>query len=333
MNAARTLSPRALIAILRAKRKLAAIRNFSLVGLAAIVVFLVLSSVSGGKRSFVLDLQTTVLNLKFEGNITQWAFDSAILCRRLDQPNLSVAQGQGPCSAIFYDIEPTDALLLNWREGVEIEVRTSGPDRIVIEILEGVQPGAPEGSLIVIPAETWIRAGALTFLAQLEAGSRIGTGQQTYLLGGRWEARQEAAVLSLFRDMPETVRSGQAVLGTTLSVYEDNQPVPVFGYLTPDLSSGLVHFNLVAHSAPGNTELRVRVFGADGPTIVRTDWIDIALSSPLLLALAVLFSILASLTQVFTDVRTTIAGARSEHDIWPEREVTAPAAKPEKGPD
>lgn len=48
----------------------------------------------------------------------------------------------------------------------------------------------------------------------------------------------------------------------------------------------------------GDTALSVRHFGLRDPVIIRPDWIDVAISSPLLLAMAALFSVLASVGQV-----------------------------------
>ena len=87
----------------------------------------------------------------------------------------------------------------------------------------------------------------------------------------------------------------------------------VFGHITP-VESGKLGFAVGVVSAPGPVFLQVGFFGAAIPTRIAPSWIDRALTSPLILALAAMLSVILSVTQVVGNAASTLrtVAAREE---------------------
>lgn len=104
-------------------------------------------------------------------------------------------------------------------------------------------------------------------------------------------------------NVTEVIKSGGLVKGTVVSLWSDQAPVETYGHITSSASVDGNYIDIVAISRPGDVEMHLGYFGTNTPMIMRPDFIDTAISSPFLLAMAIIFSIFASTSQFYGDVR------------------------------
>ncbi|QBF31477.1 hypothetical protein CFI11_09635 [Thalassococcus sp. S3] len=258
-----------------------------------LATFLVLT-VATANRSFLIEAHTTTLDVVFGEGQNVWRLPEATVCIPLDVPDFA---SKGPCGIAFEAKgEPSEAII-SWAENTKINVSTQS-DALQITVLEAPGSDMIERSYFLLSAKSWKSAGALTFRASVIVGQDLQSGSRNLLLNGRWEAREAGLVTSFFRNVTEVVKQGTLPAGSKATVLIDGNPARVYGHFTQSEDNTL-YVNVV--SQLGNTALQLNSFGLDEPILIEPDWVDSAISSPLLLALAVFFSILASASQVFSD--------------------------------
>ncbi|WP_394380852.1 hypothetical protein [Sulfitobacter sp. 915] len=257
----------------------------------------------GKSRTFVIDAQTTAATLTFEGENNNWYLAGAKVCRLRDQPDFTRTASDPACDSRFYDISTQRDITLQWPHGskAELALTNEGILRVIL-VTDGPQE-LSGGTVFVVPSTQWADSGALTFSANMVVGKPISSGERFYLTDGRWQAREAGLITSFLRsNVTEIIKTGDLLRGSTVSVRSDGKPALMNGHITPTSTSAPPGLKLVALSHPGDVELHVGYPGTDVPTIIRPDLVDVALSSPLLLSLAVILSVLASLSQVFADL-------------------------------
>ena len=269
-----------------------------------LLLLLVWSSL-GARRSFLVEADTAALSLRFSTSGTAWPFDALTVCRRREVPDLGAPAGEGPCATSIYGIETVKGAPLMFPKGLLAEVSLGSAGELLIRVEDGGTDALPDGTLVVVDAPSLGAAGALPFVAELTLGAQLSAGQRAYLKEGRWEAREDGLASGWFGGGTEVVKSGDLTRGSTATPLLSDVPVAVFGHITPMEEDTAV--KVVALTPPGDTALRITYFGTDRPTIVRPDWMDSALASPLLLALAAVLSVLASMMQVLADLGGLLA--------------------------
>lgn len=289
----------------RQLRGLVAVRFLLLMSVGVLLLLFVWSSVIGVTRIFILDLRTTALTLAFETGTTSWSFPQATVCRRIEEPDFTAPEREGPCGAQIYAVETAAPFEIAWPEGAELELTLSELGELSIEVRGGAVPDLPVGSRIEVDPGSWTAAGAITFAAELTVGAPVSSGQRHYLLDGRWEARQRALFLAGTRDVSEIVKAGEAIRGSTLEVRVADGRALMLGHVTKGTGDAVPVLEVVAVSEAADTELWLGLFGTEKPSVIRPDWIDTAISSPILLALAAVLSVLASMTQVISDLASS----------------------------
>ncbi|MEO0567087.1 MAG: hypothetical protein AAF066_05105 [Pseudomonadota bacterium] len=271
------------------------------------VLFVALSAI-GVSRSFLVEAQTSGAEIKFKDSGTAWYFPQATLCTLRDNPNpRTTSKPDALCAAGWYTETPPQELRLTWPENTRIDLRIDDDRAFVIEILTDAGLHS-KGSLIIIRPEDWQGHAALAFRGAVVIGESMSSGARHYMTTGRWEARETGLAISLLRDSMETVKQGTFARGAQATVYVNDAPALMFGHITPNLTSSPWSpnaddaFYITMISESGKTELRLFHFGFAEPSVIRPDWIDSTLSSPLLLAAIVILTFLASLTQFLGDV-------------------------------
>lgn len=271
------------------------------------VLFVALSAI-GVLRSFLVEAQTSGAEITFKDSGTSWYFAQATLCTPRDTPNpRAKSKPDALCAAGLYTETPPQELSLTWPENSRIDLRIDDDKAFVIEILTDVGPHS-KGSLIIIGPEEWKGHAALAFRGAVVIGESMSSGARHYMTTGRWEARETGLAISLLRDSMETVKEGTFARGAQATVFVNDAPALMFGHITPGLvsspqsSSADDAFYVTMISEPGKTELRLFHFGFAEASVIRPDWIDSTLSSPLLMAAIVVLTFLASLTQFLGDV-------------------------------
>jgi hypothetical protein len=261
--------------------------------LASVVVLFLGLLLFGSSRSFLVEARTDGLRLSFaeEGNI--WRLPDAVLCLPLDRP----ADVPDPVCGLAARPDGTRReRLADWSDGTVVDVTRSPDGGLRVAIVAAGPSTPPEGAAFLLPAGAWRGAGALTFRGAVTIGQDMRTGARHFLREGRWEARESGPVTSMLRSVTEVVKAGTLATGSAVTVVIDGEPARVYGHLRPD--DGAIGVTMI--SQLGDTALSIRHFGLSGPSLIRPDWIDVAITSPLLLALAALFSGVAAVGQVVT---------------------------------
>lgn len=268
------------------------------------LVFFIIVSTFSKTRTFLIEAQTTAATIRFVGDSNIWMIPNAAICRLKLQPDLSQEETSSACDRRFYNLENEESLVVAWRDGVTVKTTVSQRNELVIDVETDVMPSFQDGTKIILSPASWREAGALTFAAQVTIGTPIGDGEINFLSAGRWEAREAGLTTSMLRsNVTEVIKEGELVRGGTVTVWSGEAPAETFGHITPGSSLGGDYMDIIALSRPGDVELHLGYFGTTKPTVVRPDLIDAAISNPLLLALAIILSILASASQFYGDVK------------------------------
>lgn len=268
----------------------------SATALMLLIVFLALL-LFGSSRSFLVEAQTDGLQIEFSEGSNAWRLPSAVLCMPLNAPTL---RPDPECGWAAVADGPADEKLVTWADGTIVEVNAERDGGLRIVALNGNTAALPMNAMYIMSHDAWQKTGALTFRAYTTIGQDITAGSRHFLRSGRWEAREVGWVTSFLRSVTEVVKTGELSTGAKVMVTITGEPALSYGHITlgngsSDESVGL---DVTMISQLGDTALSVRHFGLRDPVVIRPDWIDIAISSPLLLAMAALFSVLASAGQV-----------------------------------
>ena len=272
-----------------------------LMGLCVVVTWSTMSNI----RTISIQATTWGGEITFKGQLNDWVVEKGTICRLLLTPNFRAKQPDtsGPCSLSLYNREVVEDAVIDWSADTTIRFTRNGQGEFVVQTLAGNTAGLPEGSLIVIPADTWRGHGALTFQGVARLGGAIASGSKDYLIGGTWEAHQSGLATSFFRDVTEVVKSGSFKLGAAVDLVSETPDVLSYGHITPapEDESGV---GVALLSERGPVAVRIKHYGLSKAAVFRPDWIDTLSSSPMLVALAVLFSFLLAAIQIFSLVPT-----------------------------
>lgn len=309
---------------------------FAMVPIIAVVV-----ATQSAMRSYLVEARTWGGTLKFVGGANHWMLEEALICKALETPqawpdafrdNDVVAEAIGVgapqiaergrvedvCPAsLFEEPKQIHQETVSWLPGARVQFVEKRDGSLVVRALSDVGDDLPVGSLIVVPSEIWAEHGALTFSAVVRIGEGMGPNAQGYLVEGHWEARETGPITSLFRDITQVVKSGDLGRGASVRIIDldENLPQPKggepgevvsFGHLTP-LPDGDEGMGIVVLTDRGLLALEVQHFGLASPAVFTPDWMDSVSSSPVLIALAVL------LTLLLTVVELAVAGWKA---IW-----------------
>jgi|GEM_PF-3522258 len=244
--------------------------------LTALTLGLLLADPFRQTRSFVIEARTRSATITFIGGTNHWDLGTVTLCS--PRPRLDPrAAPQSHCNPARYAESRTD-LSLSWPEGAQVQI-TDDPQRGLSLRLSG-SPEAPDGTLVWLTPEAFARLGTLSFIGHLILGRSALSGEGGLLISGSYEARERP----LFSRSTEAVKTGILRNGDSVTLREGNGPALVFGHFSPPAEQDQHGFQLTAISAPGRTALEISYFGGKEPNLIRPNWVDRALSSPLLIA-------------------------------------------------
>lgn len=286
---------------------------FVISAISIVAIFIVGRSVAP-ERSFQLNFQTTILTLNFVGDVNIWQLPEATICRLRPVPDLRLPVEDGPgCASGVYEVSAETQLLMEFPVGMRADVRLEPSGSMRLLVSSGGNENFPDGTIVLVGASVLNEVGMLPFVAILEGGTSVSSGLRFFLISGRWQAREAGLANSFFRGITEVVKTGTLDRGSRFSVFDDGVPATVFGHISQGQELGQRFFEVVGLSEPGKTELRIDYYGTTEPVVIRPDWIDSAVSSPTLLALAAVFSLLASVSQVLAETkRAWSTGGRHE---------------------
>jgi hypothetical protein len=285
-------------------------------GLASIVGLAIWMLVTSAERSFLVEAETGRVELTFELSQTTWDLPDATECAPAPRPG----QAHPVCGAAFEPIGGPRTRTIAWPRGARIALAKTRDGDLSVAALESTDPALPVGTRLVVPLETWERMGALAFTARARIGDDMRTGALGYLRSGRWEARESGRVTSALRTVTEVVKQGTFASGAYVEVLHNGVPARTYGHLDRSDAPGTLSVMLI--SEVGDTALSVRHFGVERPVTIRPDWVDVAISSPILLAATALLTILAAAVQLGWNVCL----------LWPRKEAQPGAAEARADP-
>lgn len=285
------------------------------VGAILLLGLLIIAGTGASKWTYHVAASTWGGTITFRGEGNDWLISRGTRCAARAVPDLRAADpaDDRPCPpARFEAPQEIVSEVIEWREGTRIHFRRAPPDgRLVIRALDGGTAGFPADSQLVIPADVWQGHGALVFTGSVRIGGDMGTGAQDYLIGGQWEARQIGFLTSLVRDITEVVQKGELTRGASVQVVVGAEPVISYGHITP-AGIGDPGLEVVALSERGRLSLQVAYFGLARPILFRPDWMDRILSSPVLIALTVLLTLILMVTELLVAIFAAGRGGRGE---------------------
>lgn len=311
----KTFRPLYVLHLLRLGRRTTA--TYILV-LPLVSVFLigVIAGTSPNNRTFSLKALTFGAEIAFKGHQNTWRFDAVWVCRPRDvpDPRLLSASEHSLCNEGVYVAEQFEDHLLHWDDGEDVKIDIHNTGALQLTILASPFDRKQEGTLYLIPKQDWQRAGALTFKGVLTVGGEMGTGSKDYLIDATWEALQSGFWTSLLRNTTEVVKTGVVFPGASIDFVAPDQSVTSYGHITPD-AEGPSPFRVAALTERANVSLRASYFGLEEPTVFKPDMIDEVSSSAIIIALAVLMSLLAAFLEIVSIAMRWLSGSLRSKDV------------------
>jgi hypothetical protein len=277
-----------------------------LVGLVSIVAIAAISAGLGSTRTFVLEAQATGLNITFSGQFNDWALGPTVVCTPRAKIIRTLPRGSGKCDSRRYLEEAVESFRINWSNGASVEVTSPTPGVISLEIFEQLE--IADRTRLIVERDGWMTTGALTFNGTARIGDQLASGETKMVLSGSYEAREKP----LWSEKTEVLKSGLIRRGESAAVLAETATgatmAEVYGHITP-ADGDQPGFIVGAVSAPGLVFLQLGFFGATTPTQIAPNWIDRALTSPLILALAALLSVVLSAGQIVGNATAALRSA------------------------
>ncbi|WOI57476.1 hypothetical protein [Palleronia sp. LCG004] len=250
-----------------------------------------------GQRTFVLDATSGGIEITFAGKAdgeavssSAWQLRDVTVCRLRKVPDLRArATGEGSCPDTLYEITTRDELTVEWPAGTRLVLEGGTARGLVIRVLGGGSESFPADTVFVVPVEEWVRRGPLVFAGTAIVGGAANPNVNTLLLSGNWEARQSSLAAMPFRDTTDIVKSGRLTHGTRATLMNGKTPALVYGYITPSRNDGILEIALV--SEPGDIALSIAQYGTARAVVLKPDLIDMLLSNPVLVALAIILAL------------------------------------------
>jgi hypothetical protein len=286
--------------------------------LSVILLVLLGNQILGVSRVFVVSGHTTGASIAFSGDGDAWSFEKATVCTPRSRPARAsgdTSAGEGACDDRKYAESTVAQLALRFDKGARADLRRPVGGPLEIRLVNAV--GAfPAGTLVIVPVTAWQSAGALAFKGAAQLGQAMGSGNRAIALSGKYEIR-EAEILTRITSaltawwsraaaLPRSVvvDEGEIFRGEVIRVVDNrppHAPVSGFGHITAGQDGR--GFNMVYISPSGDHFLEVAAIGADTPTRIRPTWLDTASTSPTLIVLVIVLSILANAAQAVETLR------------------------------
>ena len=276
-----------------------------LVSIALPLAFLIVINV-GAKRSFLIEARTSEIILKFGQGPNRWRLPTATLCRPVDIPR---PVGDDVCGVAFAPDGQASEWIIDWVNGDTALIRIQ-PDGVLEIASEGGTHDIPPGGHLIVDPNLWTEVGTLLFQAEATLGADLATGTRHYLWSGNWEAREAGLATNWIRSQTEVVKSGYLSAGATVDVMIGDASALIYGHIARRDDDGPMDVMMLSEFA--DTSLLVRHYGVGQAVRIKPDWVDIAISSPLLIALAAFFPVLGGLGFFLFEIERHLAPPRSD---------------------
>jgi hypothetical protein len=297
-----------------------------LAGIICICAILAIAMGLGATRTIVVEAQTTGLQITFSGQANDWALGNVVMCIPREKIDPSLERGAGACDARRYIEQNDEDLRINWNREASVVVTALTPGTLTLDV--SGQLGIVDRTRILLDRSSWASVGALTFFGTTQVGFQLASGESKMLLSGSFEIRERP----LWSDSTEVLKSGLIRRGESAAIVQqangEIKLAEAFGHITPSPTDRLgVTVGVVSSPAP--VSLQIGFFGATVPAQITPNWMDRALTSPLILAIAALLSILLSALQIFSNFGTALSRSAGPKRTKPEEDFDKPERVPE----
>ncbi|MGH1417018.1 MAG: hypothetical protein ACRBB0_26270 [Pelagimonas sp.] len=262
---------------------------------------LALSFGTGVTRTIVVSANTRSLEVDFVGRADFWDIGTVTICEPLAKFDRTKSRGDTLCDARRFT-QKEAVVEIQWRDNSRVWVTARSRDTWEVNIQKHVD--FVKGTRIFLSQAQFESLGVLSFSGFVSMGKVASTGEVDLLLSGDYEIREKP----LLGSVTETVKKGRLRLGEQVQVTHesDNSRARVYGYATPSATTETGMLVSVV-SEPGDTQISINYFGGTGAIEVAPNWIDRALSSPLILALTILIPLLLAIIQVAATSRVNVS--------------------------
>ncbi|WP_324754072.1 hypothetical protein [Roseovarius sp. Pro17] len=257
-------------------------------GLFAVLMLGIIGSRWISERSFLIEAQTAALEISFPSGGSAWGFDNTTVCVPLNTPKPLGKPGDGLCDDRLYTSEVNKTVTIEWKAGskARVTLRADG----ILDIRHNGAGGVADKSEILVKIDDWKLAGVAAFDGDITLGRDPGSGEQGYLLGGRYEIRER---YKWGIGPSSIVKTGVFARGEVVEVIElgTGRSSPARGHITPIVRDEQISLMVVAVTRAGNPQLQITYPGVPEPRKVRSTWINSVIANPLLVAVALLLSL------------------------------------------
>lgn len=295
-------------------------------GLAMFVVVLALSLpvaftvllAQSNARSFLVEAETTWLEVDFAPNQGPWRMSDAIICKASETLDLT---SDGPCGVLHVPSGDFGEVILNWSSGSVARIMLK-PDGVFQVTVQTDTPSLGAKDFVITQPDALQRTGTLRMTGQISIGQPLADGATTgFTRSGSWQAREAGAEGLLFRSSTETVQQGDLSSGTRVRIWrprkgsdpsekqsgilledgpENHLQALSFGHISQYDGEDFLNVSLVTEFA--DNTLSVKYDGIPEAVHYKPDWVDITVNSPALIAIAAIFPLLASLGLILSDL-------------------------------
>lgn len=271
-----------------------------ILGFLIVATILILTSPT---RTVQLQARTLSVEVELMAEPLAWDLTGAAVCLpKFDFESAPVP----PCGAGEVFEEVLDGPV-TWPRGQRLSVRWT-PRYLSLQMLtEG--NGWPTGTTLRLDPADAARNGAMAFSGYLSLGQEMSAGATGYVLDGSYAIYEQGLVSSWIGWSPDITRQGtirrgdqvrivcerslsQTCTGTAIDGRSNQFLNPVAASLSVD-HDGMAGLHVVATGAEANSLLEVGYAGRDSIMLVKPSWVQRAAASSSLLALSLLFSLLA----------------------------------------
>ncbi len=279
----------------------------------SIMVVLTVLILTTPTRTIQLQARTLSAQVQVMSEPLEWNLDGAVVC----EPSLDRNAKDGNCGEMAVEHDPGRSDY-EWLRGQQLLIDWS-PDALRITALtEG--KGFPADTYFLLSHEDARRNGALAFVGHMTLGQEIGAGATGYVLEGTYAIYEKGLLARLVPPWsPDITREGKIRRGDQIRIlcqpdwFSDcggveiaNQPGPhpnqVFGSITMD-DDDEIGMNVVVLGVDADSFLEIAYLGRSEPLLVRSSWFQRAAASSGLIALSLLFSLIAPLLLPYFEKR------------------------------
>jgi hypothetical protein len=273
--------------------------------LAVLIVFTILILTSP-VRTVQLQARTLSAEVELTAEPLGWNVTGATVCVPATEEEDLFAEPVAPCGAgQVFDVTILEPVV--WSRGQRLALDWTQEHLRIRLLNEG--NGWPAGTVLSLDQADATRNGALALSGFLSLGQEMSPGSTGYVLDGNYAIYEQGLVSRWIGWSPDVTRQGvirrgdqvQIVCAQSLARSCEGDPMtgridhyknPVAGSISVD-HDGKAGVHIIATGTEANSLIEVAYAGRDSILLIKPSWVQRAAASSSLLALSLLFSLIA----------------------------------------